>query len=176
MLKTLILTLMAGMIMTSVSEAQMVSVGKKQTNARVAFNKEELQKTEEVRESGFSTVDGAKETGAEDSVVEDIPPPPTTVTPEEVIEIETESKKTISRSLKNKNDNDKKRMLGVMNWSEKKLKVHELMRAGMSYEDAKKAVEGSIQLPKMDIKKNEDIEKYIYEKGNFITGRTSNEK
>ena len=99
---------------------------------------------------------------------EETPPPPANVTVEERIEIETESKKNIRKTIKKQDTKEREISLGIMNWAEKEIKIRELMAGGMSYKDAKKNAEETVMLPKMNVKKDKDVEKYLYKKGAFI--------
>ena len=100
---------------------------------------------------------------------EETPPPPTTITPEEIVAFETDSKKSIRRGLKKQDRKDRENFIGVMNWQEKTMKVRELMLEGKSYKEAVKIAEEEVEIPLINVKKDEDMEKYIYEKGKFIT-------
>lgn len=102
----------------------------------------------------------------EDIVVEDIPP--STITLDEIIAIETESKKSIRKGLKNQDTKERENLLGIMSWQEKNLKIRELMLEGKSYDEAKEIAEKMIKIPQIDIKNDKDIEKLIYEKGHFV--------
>lgn len=103
----------------------------------------------------------------EDVVEEEVPP--TTITPDEIIAFETESKKAIRRSLKNRDTNDRGTFIGVMSAQEKSIKVKELMLEGKNYKEAKKIAEEMMKIPSVDLKKDKDIENYIYQKGGFIS-------
>lgn len=173
MLKKLIFLLFVSVIIPDVSCAQVINVGKRQENAGVLFSKKSTpEKVETQRVVSSEKITSVDNNGAvvEELPQEDVvPPPPVAVTTEEIAELEIESKKSIRRSIKNKDDVDRERFLGVMNWAEKNMKMQELMAGGMSYKDAKKIVNETVKLPKINIKKDNDIEKYIYKKGNFIT-------
>lgn len=169
MFKKLIFLLTTILIIPAISDAQVVNIGKKRANQGVMLYENSLKEAQKQNIAVQDEQNVAEGTGEEEVLEEEVPPPPTTITPEEIIAFETESKKSIRRSVKNKDDKDRERILGTMNWSNKTLKIQELMAGGMSYKDAKKTVEETIKLPKMNIKKDKDIEKYIYEKGKFIT-------
>ena len=78
------------------------------------------------------------------------------------------AKKNIRKNLAKQDVKEREISLGVMNWAEKEIKIRELMAGGISYQDAKKTVDETIDVPKMNIKKDKDIEKYLYKKGAFI--------
>ena len=69
--------------------------------------------------------------------------------------------------MKKQNKKDRERFVDSMTWSEKNLKIQELMKNGKSYSEAKKEVEALIQKPQIDVKKDSELEKYIYQKGKF---------
>lgn len=177
MFKRFIFLLIVSVIVPAISDAQVVNVGKRQTNVGVVFSKKDLppnskqQKinTDKKTVAELIKEDDKKVISAEKNLEDEVPPPPVAVTPEEIAELEIESKKSIRRSIKNKDDKDRQQLLGVMNWAEKNMKMQELIAKGMSYKEAKKIVEKTVKLPKMNIKKDKDIEKYIYKKGGFIT-------
>lgn len=167
MLKKLVFFMLAVVIIPTLSDAQVVNVGKKQLKSSAYLSEKEMLK-EEVKENVTPknvTEENALTEGEE--VVEEAPPP-ANVTAEERIEIETESKKNIRKNLKKQDTKEREISLGLMNWAEKELKMRELMAGGMSYKDAKKTVEESVKVPKINVKKDKDIEKYIYKKGAFI--------
>ena len=173
MLKKLIFLLFVSVIIPDVSCAQVINVGKRQENAGVLFSKKSTpEKVEAQKAISSEKIISIDNNGAviEEAPKDDvIPPPPVAVSMEEIAELEIESKKSIRMSIKNKDEKDRERLLGVMNWAEKNMKMQELMAGGMSYKDAKKIVNETVKLPKINIKKDKDIEKYIYKKGNFIT-------
>ena len=113
-----------------------------------------------------STDSNISEEDGEEVLEEDLPPP-TTITPSEIAEIELESKKQIRLNIKKQNKKDRERFVDSMTWSEKNLKIQELMKNGKSYSEAKKEVEALIQKPQIDVKKDSELEKYIYQKGKF---------
>jgi hypothetical protein len=162
---------MSAVIIPMASNAQLINIEKKQPAQRLMFGNVTQQDAQKQKtQENTDTIDD-EEKKVEEQLDEQLPPP-TTITPEEIIEFETESKKNIRRKIKNKDEENRAQLIGVMNWSEKKLKIQELMVGGMSYEDAKKVADESLKLPKINIKNGKEIEKYIYEKGKFI----SNEK
>ncbi len=168
MLKKLVFFMLAVVIIPTLSDAQVVNVGKKQLKSSAYLSEKEMLK-EEVKENVTPknvTEENALTEGEE--AVEEEAPPPANVTAEERIEIETESKKNIRKNLKKQDTKEREISLGLMNWAEKELKMRELMAGGMSYKDAKNTVEESVKVPKINVKKDKDIEKYIYKKGAFI--------
>ena len=168
MLKKLVFFILAVAIIPALSNAQVVNVGKKQLKSSAYLSEKEMVKEEvKVKETPKDNAEENSLTEDEDAV-EEYTPPPANVTTEERIEIETESKKNIRSNLKKQDTKEREISLGLMNWAEKELKMRELMAGGMSYKDAKKAVDKSVKLPKINVKKDKDIEKYIYKKGAFI--------
>lgn len=168
MLKKLVFFILAVAIIPALSNAQVVNVGKKQLKSSAYLSEKEMVKEEvKVKETPKDNAEENYLTEDEDAV-EEYTPPPANVTTEERIEIETESKKNIRSNLKKQDTKEREISLGLMNWAEKELKMRELMAGGMSYKDAKKAVDKSVKLPKINVKKDKDIEKYIYKKGAFI--------
>ena len=91
------------------------------------------------------------------------------VSPEEIIELETKSKKSIRRNLKNRDTTERENIIGIFTWQEKSVKIRELMREGKSYSEAKKIVEDTIKSPSINVKNDREMEKYMYKKGNFIS-------
>ena len=175
MLKKIVFLLLGGVIIPTFSNAQMIDVGAKQHNPTVLLSKKDLNKTE-VQNNTVSNKaveanavsEGAVLPEGEALTEEETPPPPANVTVEERIEIETESKKNIRKTIKKQDTKEREISLGIMNWAEKEIKIRELMAGGMSYKDAKKNVEETVMLPKMNVKKDKDVEKYLYKKGAFI--------
>ena len=101
--------------------------------------------------------------------VDDVPPPPTTITPTEIAEYETDSKKLIRLNVKRQDKKERENFLRTMTWTEKNLKIRELMKNGKSYKDAKKEVENLVKVPQINVKEDSEVEKYIYDKGKFMT-------
>ena len=174
MLKKIVFFLSVGVIIPTFSDAQTIDVGAKQLKSTVAFSEQDLAKNEASNNAISAKTDDSEKavkegaTKAEEALEEETPPPPANVTIEERIAIETESKKNIRKNLAKQDVKEREISLGVMNWAEKEIKIRELMAGGMSYQDAKKTVEETIGVPKMNIKKDKDIEKYLYKKGAFI--------
>ena len=176
MIKKLIFFLLIISIVPAFSKAQIIDVASKQTKPIAVVNKKQIKELENSKNTTKNIVSSKKITVEESSqpitdetlAEEETPPPPVNVTVEERIAIETESKKNISKAIRKKDTKEREINLGIMNWSEKELKIRKLMVAGMSYKDAKRIVEKTVKLPKMNIKKDKDVEKYIYKKGAFI--------
>ena len=105
-----------------------------------------------------ATLDDAVEEGVQVSI-----------SPEEIIELETKSKKAIRRNIKNRDVRERENIIGVLTWQEKSLKIRELMREGKSYSEAKKIVEDTIKAPAINVKNDSEMEQYMYKKGNFIS-------
>ena len=171
MLKKILFILM---IIPTIVWAQTIDVGSRQKRRGVMLQREvvEVKQTQDtdVKEKNLSDEALAVEEGKVSEVLEEeTPPPPTTITPEEIVALETDSKKSIRRGLKKQDRKDRENFIGVMNWQEKTMKVRELMLEGKSYKEAVKIAEEEVEIPLINVKKDEDMEKYIYEKGKFIT-------
>ena len=96
---------------------------------------------------------------------------PVRVPQEEVIALETEAKKSIQRGLKNKNVNDRKKMVDIFTWQERTTKIKELIKEGKTYSEAKKIADEMIKKPQINAKNNKDMEKYMYEKNGLISNK-----
>ena len=151
------------------AKAQLVSLdGVTQKSETVSVQKEDAKKTDTNTQVSENT--SADEVQAADvENVEDVPPPPTTITPAEIAELEIASKKVIRLNVKKQNKKEREQFINAMTWGEKNLKMRELMKNGMSYNEAKKEVEKLVKAPQIDVKKDSEVEGYIYEKGNFLT-------
>ena len=119
--------------------------------------KEEILEQEDIKIED-ATLDNAVEEGVQVSI-----------SPEEIIELETKSKKAIRRNIKNRDAKERENIIGVLTWQEKSLKIRELMREGKSYSEAKKIVEDTIKPPAINVKNDSEMEQYMYKKGNFIS-------
>ena len=168
MLKKFIFSLIA-VVLPLTANAQVVNAAKQQTARGVMLQDTKQPKVAVQVAPADEATEGFVD---EEALEEDLPPPPTTITPEEIIEYETESKKTIRRKIKKQNQQDRENFITTMTWTEKAQKLRELMTSGMSYEDAKKTLKETFEEPEINVKKDEDMEQYIYEKGEFM----SNEK
>ena len=154
------------------TNAQLIGLENKKTDTNTIFLSRDDVKQKEIKQSAKNV----KVPSADNSVSEEDEtllgeelPPPSTVTPSEIAELETSSKKKIRLNIKKQNKKDRERFVSSMTWSEKNLKIQELMKNGKSYGEAKKEVDESVKRPQIDVKKDSELEKYIYKKGNFIT-------
>ena len=163
MLKNIIFILLA-VIVPAYSHAQFVDSAKPQPAEEavvLAQNTENVVQTEAVVDSSTP-----------EEEVDDEAARPVRITPEEVIALETESKKSIRQGLKSRSVDERKKMVGVLTWQKKKMKIKELMLEGKTYAEAKDIVEGTVKDPKVNVKNDREMENYMYKEGNL----TSNEK
>ena len=151
MIKYLLLSLLL-VFVPSYSNAQIITA-EKNTQQKTALNKD-------------ATLGVVSE---EELLEEELPPPPTKVSVEEIVALETDSKKMLRKSVRKQEIKDREGLVGSMKWSEQMVRMKDLMSDGMSYADAKKQVEEEIKKPNINVKKDEEFEKYLHEKGKFIS-------
>ena len=167
MLKRIILFLIVIMAPEYLS-AQVVDSVKNKTSAQdVVVDQQDVKTTDAVVEADATTETVSEDVIISEEAVEE--GVPVRVSPQEIIELETKSKKTIRRNLKNRDVTERENIVGIFTWQEKSLKIRELMREGKSYNEAKKIVEDTIKVPSINIKNDKEMEEYMYKKGNFTS-------
>lgn len=164
MIKKLVLILII-ILLPAVVRAQVMNVNKQQNNQKNVELSLQNNKTSGEQKSSEKNTDMVEKSLEE-------APMPTVVTATEIIELETESKKSIKRKIKKQNTKERENFIDTINWGERTLKIRELMRKGKSYKEAVSIADEEFKTSDVNVKKDEDMERYIYKKGNFI----SNEK